>query len=345
MSTTIEKLTELLAQKTEAEQNQEKITKLVMLHHEELGRLVEAIPGLKREAFDAIGQNIAETAKKHADETQSAMSAHVAGLAVQAQKTRDELKAELNRLGEAISRKATLSEIGAEVDRRAYLAAMNTLKTDHAKEVIKAQLAEAAAPLFAALAEKDSGFIELYRGVFKTGTSQAKRGELWSFYGNTFLCTGDTSMAPKFLGGNQTSQNWALIAASGAPGAPGAGGSGSTTVTDVWVIAIGDETTAITTGTAKVTFRAPRAATVTAVRASLTTASSSGTPTFDINEGGASILSTLLTIDANEKTSTTAATPAVISDSAIADDAEITIDIDTAGTGAAGAKVSIYVTY
>lgn len=110
---------------------------------------------------------------------------------------------------------------------------------------------------------------------------------------------------------------------------------------EVLMIALGDETTAITTGTAKVTFRMPWALTVTAVRASLTTASSSGTPTFDINEAGVSILSTKLTIDASEKTSTTAATPAVISDTALADDAEITIDVDTAGTGAAGAKIYI----
>lgn len=113
---------------------------------------------------------------------------------------------------------------------------------------------------------------------------------------------------------------------------------------DVWVIPIGDETTAITTGTAKVTFRAPYAATVTGVKATLTTVSSSGTPTFDINEGGTTILSTKLTVDASEKTSTTAATAAVISDSALADDAEITIDVDTAGTSAAGAKIYIYVT-
>lgn len=106
-------------------------------------------------------------------------------------------------------------------------------------------------------------------------------------------------------------------------------------------VAVSDETTAITTGTAKVTFRMPYAMTVTAVRASLTTASSSGIPTIDINDGGTTILSTKLTIDANEKTSTTAATPAVISDSALADDAEITIDIDVAGTGAKGLKVYI----
>lgn len=107
------------------------------------------------------------------------------------------------------------------------------------------------------------------------------------------------------------------------------------------IVAVGDETTDITTGTAKVTFRMPDAVTLTAVRASLVTASSSGVVTVDINEGGTSILSTTLTIDANEKTSTTAATPAVISDTALADDAEITIDIDTAGTGAKGLKVTL----
>lgn len=108
----------------------------------------------------------------------------------------------------------------------------------------------------------------------------------------------------------------------------------------VLAVAVSDETTALTTGTAKVTFRMPFAMTVTAVRASLTTASTSGNPTFDINEGGTSILgANKLSIDANEKTSTTAATATSISDSALADDAEITIDIDTAGTGAKGAKV------
>lgn len=108
---------------------------------------------------------------------------------------------------------------------------------------------------------------------------------------------------------------------------------------EVIVIPISDETTTITTGTAKVTFRMPFAMTLTAVRASLTTASTSGLPTFDINEGGSTILSTKITIDANELTSTTAATQPVISDSALADDASMTIDIDVAGTGAKGAKI------
>lgn len=112
-------------------------------------------------------------------------------------------------------------------------------------------------------------------------------------------------------------------------------------VKESFCVAVSDETTALTTGTAKVTFRMPYAFTLTAVRASVNTVSSSGLPTFDINEGGASIFSTTLTIDASEKTSTTAATAAVISDTSLADDAEMTVDQDTAGTGAKGAKVCL----
>ena len=109
------------------------------------------------------------------------------------------------------------------------------------------------------------------------------------------------------------------------------------------VVAASDETTALTTGTAKVTFRMPHAMTLTGVRASLSTAQASGSIfTVDINEGGTSVLSTKLTIDNAEKTSTTAAIPAVISDNALADDAEITIDIDQIGDGTAkGLKVTL----
>jgi len=109
------------------------------------------------------------------------------------------------------------------------------------------------------------------------------------------------------------------------------------------VVAASDETTALTTGTAKVTFRMPCAVTLTAVRASLTTAQASGAIfTVDINEAGTTILSTKLTIDNTEKTSVSAATAAVISDTSLADDAEMTIDIDQIGTsGAKGLKVTL----
>lgn len=111
-------------------------------------------------------------------------------------------------------------------------------------------------------------------------------------------------------------------------------------------IACSDETSALTTGTAKATFRMPFAFTLSAsplgVRASVGTAPTGAALQVDINEGGVSILSTKLTIDAGEKTSTTAATPAVISDVTLADDAEITIDIDQIGSTIAGAGLKVW---
>lgn len=108
-------------------------------------------------------------------------------------------------------------------------------------------------------------------------------------------------------------------------------------------IAVSDETTALTTGTGKVTFRMPFAMTVTQVRASVNTAPTGSTIIVDINDGGTTILSTKLSIDASEKTSTTAASAAVISDTALADDAEISIDIDQIGSSVAGAGLKVWI--
>ena len=145
------------------------------------------------------------------------------------------------------------------------------------------------------------------------------------------------------------SSGGALVAGSGITITPNDGADTITIAADIAtikptesiIIAASDETTALTTGTAKVTFRMPYAFTLSAVRASVTTAPTGSVLTVDINEGGVSILSTNLTIDATEKTSTTAATPAVISDSSLADDAEITIDIDTVGSTIAGAGLKV----
>lgn len=106
-------------------------------------------------------------------------------------------------------------------------------------------------------------------------------------------------------------------------------------------LACSDETTAITATTDKIKFRMPYPFTLSAVRGSLSTAQSSGNIfTVDVNDSGTTILSTKLTIDNNEKTTTTALTPLVISDTALGDDAEITVDVDQIGNGTAkGLKV------
>lgn len=124
-------------------------------------------------------------------------------------------------------------------------------------------------------------------------------------------------------------------------GAESVSGGGQSNIQS-FVVAASDETTNLSTGTAKATFRIPYAFTLTAVRASLSTASSSGLVVVDITKNGASIMGTnKLSIDATERTSVTAATPPNLIDTNLTDDAEISVNITSAGTGAKGLKISL----
>jgi len=155
--------------------------------------------------------------------------------------------------------------------------------------------------------------------------SDARTPTAHAHEGTAILSTGEVG-GNKFLreDGDGTS-SWQSI--------PGGGDFG---------IACSDESTAVTTGTGKVTFRMPYAMTLTGVRASVKTAPTGSTLIIDINKEGTSVLSTKLSIDASEKTSTTAASAAVISDATLGDDAEITIDFDQVGSTIAGAGVKIW---
>lgn len=113
--------------------------------------------------------------------------------------------------------------------------------------------------------------------------------------------------------------------------------------TDGLVIACSDETTALTTGTNKVSFRMPYALTLTSVRANLVTAQISGSIfTINIKKNGVTLFSTKPTIDNTETSTQTAAIPSVLSTTALADDDLITVDIDQIGDGTAkGLKIAL----
>lgn len=119
--------------------------------------------------------------------------------------------------------------------------------------------------------------------------------------------------------------------------------SGMSTATPMAIIVpCSDESTAIDATGEKVEFRIPFAFTLTEVRADLTSACTTGTFTVDINESGTTVLSTKITIDATETTSETAAAAPVISDSALAANAQIQIDVDNVGDSTAtGLKVTL----
>lgn len=106
--------------------------------------------------------------------------------------------------------------------------------------------------------------------------------------------------------------------------------------------AFGDEATAMTTGTAKISFHMPYAMTLTDVKVSLVTAGTGAALfTVDLNLNGTTVLSTKVTVDATQKTSATATTPPVVSVSALTVDGLMTVDIDLMDTGglATGGKI------
>jgi hypothetical protein len=109
-----------------------------------------------------------------------------------------------------------------------------------------------------------------------------------------------------------------------------------------WIaVACSDMTTAITTGTRKAYVRVRENGTLVGVAGSLATAQTSGGTKFtvDIKKNGASVLSTLMTFDNAEKTTSSAATPAVISTSSVTVDDEFAFDVTALGAGDAAGLI------
>lgn len=118
----------------------------------------------------------------------------------------------------------------------------------------------------------------------------------------------------------------------------------STPEVQCFTLVCSDEaTTNLATGTDKCRFRMPYGFLLSEVRATVNVAQAAGTVlTFDVNKNGTSILSTKLTIDNAEFTSTTAATPPVISDAVLGDGDLVSVDIDQVGTALAkGLKIQL----
>ena len=124
--------------------------------------------------------------------------------------------------------------------------------------------------------------------------------------------------------------------------------AGSIHGTKTAVIKVIADDTALTTGDGKTHFTVPielNGMDLVTVGAHVYTVSSSGTPTVQLHNltDTVDMLTTEITIDANEKDSSTALTPAVIdgtNDDVVTGD-EIRIDVDVAGTGTAGLEVRL----
>jgi titin len=176
--------------------------------------------------------------------------------------------------------------------------------------------------------------------IWRTGAGAATgstTGAIGDFYLNT--ANGDyyekTGASVYTLRGNLT----------GPTGSSGSGGGSSILNTNFPVtigVALSDESTAITATGIKARFRAPYAFTVTGVRLSANTASSSGIPTLNITNGAsASLFTTTPTLAVGTTTSQAAGNTASVlnvTNVNITDDELLTYNLATVGTGVTGLK-------
>ena len=146
-----------------------------------------------------------------------------------------------------------------------------------------------------------------------------------------------------------TSTQWVEIAASGYLGQTGYAGSRGVTGfvgsqgLNTMLVALSDELNALTTGTPKLTIRAPSTMYLgTAPRAMVTSASTSGNVTVDMLVAGTTILGTKLILNSGVYSTYSSPATLVTTPTTISEDAVITFNVTYAGTNAAGLKVTVY---
>lgn len=108
------------------------------------------------------------------------------------------------------------------------------------------------------------------------------------------------------------------------------------------IIPCSTETDNLTVGTSKITFRMPFAMTLTDIRANVNTAPTGANLIADVNASGSTIMTTnKLLIVTSEKTTTTASTLPTLTTTSLADDEEITVDVDQIGSTVAGKGLKV----
>ena len=123
----------------------------------------------------------------------------------------------------------------------------------------------------------------------------------------------------------------------------GISGGGGGNAKHAIFIDILDETTDLSVGNAKKTFRLPYAFNVSEIRVSVNTAPIGSSIIVDINKNGTSIFNTKASIDSTEETSVTSSAAYNIKTPFLASDDEITIDIDQVGSGTTGKGLKLLI--
>jgi hypothetical protein len=192
----------------------ERIGKTVPEIRKELeSKLTEAVPGLVSDAYAKYNEDLEGRCRAALADSQTKLEAVRAEIVALAQTQFSEAEKQIGLTAEQIESRilGTLTEAAKE--RITKLERGLVIEIQHAVNAALPKQELAAAPTL----------IDSYRGQWKEGMV-AQRGDLFSWYGSTYLALEDTNDTPGRKNIATAGAKWAVIAARGAGGGGGGGG-------------------------------------------------------------------------------------------------------------------------
>ena len=192
----------------------ERIGKTVPEIRKELdSRLVDAVPGLVSDAYSKYNEDLEARCRAALAESQTKLEAVRAEIVALASAQFTEAEKQIGVTAEQIEARILGALTGAATERIEKLERGLVIEIQHAINAALPKQEFAAAP----------SFIDSYRGQWREGMV-AQRGDLFSWYGSTYLALEDTNDTPGRKNVAREGAKWAVIAARGAGG--GGGGAG-----------------------------------------------------------------------------------------------------------------------
>ena len=192
----------------------ERIGKTVPEIRKELdARLVDAVPGLVSDAYAKYNEDLEARCRAALSESQTKLEAVRAEIVALASRQFTEAEKQIGVTAEQIESRILGALTGAAAERIEKLERGLVIEIQHAVNAALPKQEFAAAPTL----------IDSYRGQWREGMV-AQRGDLFSWYGSTYLALEDTNDTPGRKNIGREGAKWAVIAARGAGGGGGGGG-------------------------------------------------------------------------------------------------------------------------
>ena len=188
------------------------------------GRMVDAVPRLVRESYKSYNAELAQMHAQQTTEFEQRTNASLEAARAKLEEVRGEIIAlasqqftaaekQIGVTAEQIETRILGTLTGAAEERIAKLERGLVVEIQHAINAAIPKQELAAAPTL----------IDSYRGQWREGMV-AQRGDLFSWYGSTYLALEDTNDTPGRKNIGREGAKWAVIAARGAGGGGGGGG-------------------------------------------------------------------------------------------------------------------------